>query len=202
MDNAGKYRTEERTAVVIAAAGASLRMGQCKFLLPMKDGRTVLEHVIDAFRHDFIHRIVVVTQARYAASIEALALDDRVEIVSNKAPELERFFSVQLGVLACDQDDYIFIHNADMPLIDKAVIEALHSERDSIAYVAPVNNSKGGHPILINRLIADELFQFPASEQLNNALGFFRRKLVEVTNEGILIDIDDPETYKKLVLSE
>lgn len=202
MDNAGKYRTEKRTAVVIAAAGASFRMGQCKFLMPMKDDRTVLEHVVDAFKHDFIHRIVIVTQASNANAIEVLNLDDRVEIVTNQAPELERFFSVQLGVLACDQDDYIFIHNADMPLVDESVIQSLYQERDEVAYVVPKLNEKSGHPILINRLIADELFKFPASDQLNQVLSYFQRKNVEVTNQGILIDIDDPETYQKFVLSE
>lgn len=184
---------------MILAAGNSSRFGSCKFLMPYRDGKTILETIVQRFEQPFIDEICIVTNAEQADSVRAFHWNEKVQVVLNSAPELERFHSVQIGLNHCPSADYVFIHNADMPEIDSETLSVLHANRSRTHCVVPEFLGRSGHPVLINRNIADHLLSLPSDSNLKTALAIFGRKTVAAEQGGILRDVDTQAEYQLLM---
>ena len=187
-----------RTGAIILAAGNSKRMGQCKFLLPMSNGKSFYENVVQTFLDHGIKDLVVVTQARYSMVLEDLSsqFETKPRLVINNYPEYERFYSLQLGIKALGNIDYCFVHNADSPFVDPASLKLLEQNKHKADYVCPVFNHKGGHPILMNRKTMKHILNSPMTAVLREELTGMTRLSVKVDNPFIAVDIDTPEDYK------
>lgn len=189
------------TGAIILAAGNSKRMGQCKFLLPMSNGKSFYENLVRTFLDHGIKNLVVVTQARYLMVLEDLSLqfETQPKFVVNKYPEYERFYSLQLGIKALGNADYSFVHNADSPFVDLASLDLLELNKQKADYVCPVFNHKGGHPILINKKTMKHMLNSPMTAVLRDELATKTRLSVQVSNPFIAVDIDTPEDYKTYI---
>ena len=188
-------------AALILAAGYSSRMGQFKPLLPL-DGRTVIESSIDTFRNAGITRIIVVTGYE-AAQLQPLLKDPGISAVHNPDYASGMYSSVQAGIRSLPEDiDACFLLPADIPLVRSATIKTIigryESRHPSIIY--PVFRGQHGHPPLIARSLFTEILA-------GNGEGGLRALLqrhevdaseVDVFDEGILLDMDEPEDYERL----
>ncbi len=183
---------------VILAAGNSSRMGKCKFLLPMFNGLTFIENIIQVFTDYGITNIVVVTQDKYISDLEdvCMSFSNKPFFVVNDSPENERFYSLQLGIKALQNSEYSFIHNADSPFIDLQTLELLSLNKNNADYICPVNDNKGGHPILINKSTMKYLLNSPMNANLKEVLSSKQKLNLLVDNKLITVDIDTPEEYK------
>ena len=122
----------------------------------------------------------------------------RSKIIKNNEVEKGRLNSVRLGLNALTNKDFVFIQNIDNPFITQKVIEKLFQNKFENGVTVPTLNSKGGHPILINKTIkADIINNFNPSSTLNDVINKFERKNIEVESECILMNINTPEDYKK-----
>lgn len=184
---------------IILAAGNSVRMGQCKFLLPMTNGLSFFENIIQAFFDFGVNKIVVVTQARYLYSLKNLCKEYKIKpkFVINEFPERDRFYSLQLGIRVLEDVDHCFIHNADCPFIDLPTLDLLILNKDHADYICPEFNGMGGHPILVNKMTIQHLLNSPVNAILKEELKKRTRLNIPVDNELIVVDIDTPEDYKK-----
>lgn len=190
---------KSRISVIILAAGNSDRMGQCKFLLPMANGLTFFENIIQTFSDFGILNIVVVTQAKYLNILQRKCIKNNVKssFVVNNFPEHERFYSLQLGIKALGDSEFCFVHNADSPFIDRSTLDLLVSKKNEADFVCPVFNNKGGHPILLNKDTLNELLMKPMNSNLKDELIARSRLNVMVDSELVTVDIDTPDDYKK-----
>lgn len=182
---------------LILAAGNSSRMGRCKFLLPMSDGVSFIENIVQTFGDYGIKKIVIVTQAKFMTDLTNICtnLKTKPSFVMNEAPEKERFYSLQLGLEELKDCDFCFIHNADTPFVDKIILERLAINKDKADYICPVFENKGGHPILINNATVKHLLASATDGNLKNELKTKQRLNVSVDSELITVDIDTPEEY-------
>ena len=200
---------------IILAAGESRRMGRPKQLLPFGN-QTMLECVIDAFRSPRVDEIVVVLghQAdEIAAKIEGgrglsaptgrgAEAAPTFQIVRNPRYQQGMFTSVQAGLRAQPkQATLVLIALCDQPRLRRETVEKLigQFEKERHKILVPVYGGRQGHPLLFRAAYAKEILAMDASLTLKHFLAAHADDIERMTveDEGVLIDIDDRETYER-----
>lgn len=188
-----------RTGAVIAAAGMSSRMGAFKPL--MKIGEiTIIEQIIITFQRAGIDTIVVVTGNK-AELVEKQVRHMGVSCILNEEYEHTQMLeSAKIGLeyiqMQCDR---VFFVPVDIPLFQVATVTKLLEREEMI--VSPCYRDKGGHPLLLDSQVIDDILEYQGENGLKGALRSKGRSFcrVEVDDPGILYDADTQEDYKKLV---
>jgi molybdenum cofactor cytidylyltransferase len=190
----------ERTSGIILAAGGSSRFGQPKQLLTWR-GQPLIRHVAEVAIEEGLQPVVVVLGAS-ASEIEPVIKELPLRIVINSEwPEgISSSIKAGLQVLPQNCGAAIFFQ-ADQPQIPSELIKLLvetHQKRlDPI--VAPIIRGQRGNPVLF------DASTFPVLLELEGDIGgraLFKRFLprwVEWDDTAILVDVDSPEDYQKLL---
>ena len=200
-------------SAVVLAAGASTRMGQPKQLLPWGDVPMV-RHVARTFAASEACEVVVVVGCRADAVARAVLGDgDRdhgrrapIRIAVNPAWEGGMATSVACGIGAARADAEAFLITlSDHPAVGVDVINALiaaFAQRSSAervrAVIAPVHDGRRGHPVLLSAGLRDELEALGPARTLRDIVNANTDpvwSLVEVSSDGIRIDLDTPSDY-------
>lgn len=185
-------------SVIILAAGKSSRMGKPKFLLNMPDGGSFLENITRQYAEFGCSNIVVVLNNEGIALIKKHAqnLPSQTQTALNPHPEFGRYYSIKTGLKLVNNNN-TFIHNVDNPYANKKVLEQIYDAKSEAEVIKPVNNGKGGHPVLISGKVRDYILQ-----EKNHDINFkeflkrFPAKKVEVKNDTVLLNIN---TYDEFV---
>ena len=192
-------------AGLILAAGESSRMGQDKALLTY-GGRTFLETIISILREADVSRVAVVL-GHHAEEIQrGITLED-VEVVINPEYHRGQTSSLQAGLRALESADLEadVLCLVDHPLISADTVRALVASfrRSGAPVVIPTFQNQRGHPVLIGRALFSEVSSLDPGEGANTVIGRHREatQFVAVSDPGILLDIDDAETYRRLLES-
>jgi molybdenum cofactor cytidylyltransferase len=179
---------------VVLAAGYSSRAGAFKPELDL-GGKTVIERCVDGLA-GVCSRIVVVGGYQIE-KIRAILKDyPQVEVVYNRDYAAGMFSSVKAGALQV-RGERFFITPGDYPLINPAVCQKLLAVDHAI--VIPAFGGRKGHPVLMAGSLAQELRRAADADNLRD---FIRRKgfqILEVEDEGILMDLDTPEDYQRIL---
>ena len=189
-------------AAIILAAGASSRMGKFKPLLPLGN-KTVIEQVVATFLHAGVRdiRVVLGHKARdVIAVLENLAVSWRI----NDDYQSEMFNSIKMGVESLKHDsEAFFILPVDIPLVRSQTLRILmeSSGKDTPQIRYPTFLGERGHPPLIPRQYAGELGRWSGNGGLKRFLEQYDHKSLEVPvfDKGILMDMDTPEQYGRIV---
>jgi molybdenum cofactor cytidylyltransferase len=193
-----------RSFAIIPAAGASRRMGQDKLLLPWR-GRTIVEHVLDAWQSSRVDRVVLIIRP---ADDRLALLGDRhgVDVVVPPAAPAEMKDSVCLGLEHVKRNydphptDAWLLAPADMPRLSTPVIDRLlaayrpHRPQVQVA----VASGRRGHPILLPWSWAADVAGLPDGSGINSLLAAGNLAEVETEDVGIHADLDTPEDYRRL----
>lgn len=198
---------------MIAAAGASSRMGEWKLLLPCR-GATVLEITVRNVLDAGLEAIVV---AGYRADeLEAL-LGGRALVRVVRNPEWETgMASSMLAGLRAARGASIFLMLADLPFAGSDPYRLLADERARRleaglpeAPLAAAFRGKKGHPVLVPRLAALEAAARAAGPagaaggdggSLREAFRSLGGLLpVETGCEGVILDLDTPHDRARLL---
>lgn len=190
------------TGVIILAAGHSNRMGECKFLLPMLQVSlaprlTFFETIVKTYTDFGITEIIVVTQPKHLKELQNLKVKNQFSIhfVLNNQPELERFYSLQLGIKHLVNAEYCFVQNADSPFVDVKTLELLYQNRGKADCISPLFQGKSGHPVMLNKNTLNLLSAANPDSNLKELLQNRRKFKVETENALISVDIDTPSDY-------
>ena len=183
----------ERTALILLAAGRSVRFGERDKLAEPFLGKPLAMHVVTALEE-------VPFAARYAVcAATGVDLGGRgYTVIANDAPEEGQSRSVRLGVAAAaGQDiDAVVIALADMPRVTATQVFRLLDIADGDDDVlASSDGVRARPPALFGKR------HFPALEKLEGDQG--ARDLIMagrhiVTTATELIDIDTPEDLERL----
>ena len=188
--------------MILLAAGNSSRMGECKFLLKTADGITFLEKQLNSALLFPFNKITVVSSLHNYARTDKVCSSlrsDKIEVIINQFPERERFYSIQCGLRHMIGFDHCFIQNADNPELKSLTLYELDSERKNADCIIPVNENKGGHPVLIGKTIIKDLLVAPENSRLDKELEKYSCKRVNVQDNSIHLNIDTPEDYKNYI---
>ena len=192
---------------IILAAGASSRMGRPKAQLLLPGRRTVLSHLMSTLTQAGISRIVVVTRAEHAAAVPDWAAPSALvpEVVVNATPARGQLSSLQTGLRAIgDETPAALVAPVDVPFVRPDTVAALLDawHRTAAPVVRPANAGRHGHPMLIDRLVIDDVLRAPdgAPEGARPVIRRYLSAAVElpVEDEGAYLDMDTPEEYERL----
>ena len=182
----GMITVREKLTVgcLLMAAGNAERFGENKLLCAAIDGRSLIEHALDAIPRERFARVLVVTQY---PEITALAKARGFEMLQNEHPERGQSETIRLGTRALSDCDAICFMVADQPLLRRETlareVDFFSSHRELI--VALGHNGVRGNPCLfparffpellalegdvgggtVIRKHLDELLLFPADER-------------------------------------
>lgn len=190
-------------AGLVLAAGESSRMGADKALLPFR-GSTFIEVIVRNLRAADIERIAVVL-GYHAEEIKHRANLTGVEVTVNANYREGQTSSLQAGLRALQATalEGVLLCLVDHPAVSAEVMRRLcKGYFDSRAPVTiPVFQGRRGHPVVISRVLFQDLLNLKPNEGANAAIReqFSAACWVEIPDSTILLDIDEPEDYERLV---
>jgi molybdenum cofactor cytidylyltransferase len=190
-------------AALILAAGESSRMGKDKASLGF-EGSTFLETILNTLDEAGIERVVVVL-GHHAEQIQRSVNLGATEVVINADYRCGQTSSLQTGLKALESPELeaIILCLVDHPAVSaqtvRRLVDAFCESRASV--VIPTHQGRRGHPVVIGRQLFDELRALGPGAGANTAVRKHREttQFVEVNDPGILVDIDDPESYRRLI---
>ena len=190
-------------AGLILAAGESRRMGRDKALLT-HNGRSFLETIINNLSAAGIEKVTVVL-GHHAELIQRAVILAAVQVVINHNYPQGQTSSLQLGLAAAaaDSPEAVILCLVDHPAISAEVIVKLRERFEATRppVLIPTHKGQRGHPIFISQALFPELLALTPKEAANTVIRKYRdaTQFVEVADPGVLLDVDEPETYRRLV---
>jgi len=196
------------TAAVVLAAGHADRMGSNKLTLPLGSGTVVGRVVATALAA--CDRIIVViglqgqgTKAAVEQTARSLGAEGRLEVVEGVPYDPGMFISVQAGLRRVMGADVVLIFPGDIPL---TLPETAIAVRDAVSagevdVAVPSCDGRRGHPVAISGRCVPELLAMPERSTLRQfmTLHASATKLVRVDDRGMLLDIDTPDEYDRVL---
>jgi molybdenum cofactor cytidylyltransferase len=190
-------------AGLILAAGESSRMGRDKALLTYH-GHTFLDIIILNLRNAGIENIAVVL-GHHAEEIQQAVDLAGVQVVVNRDYRQGQTSSLQAGLAALEEPSLqaVILCLVDHPAIRAEVISKLKDrfEQTRPPVVLPTFQGERGHPVVISRTLLPELLALRSGEGADTVIRKYRdaTQFVEVDDSGILLDVDDPAAYDRLI---
>jgi molybdenum cofactor cytidylyltransferase len=195
---------QNKHAAVILAAGSSLRMGTPKLHLKLPCGNTFFESIVNVFVQFGCREVVVVVNADGMAALEKKESlwPGLLRLVINPHPERGRFYSLQQGLAALESPAPVFMHNVDTPLISREVLEALSNRAGEADYICPSFKGQHGHPVLLSEKATAGVSQTsPPFPNLRDFFNLFEKAVVPVNDANILLNVNDPGAFQKMLQS-
>ena len=192
---------------VLLAAGESRRMGRPKALLPI-DGVRFIDKIVAALRAGQVGRIIVVL-GHAAEEMRRQVRDLPVEILVNEEYPSGQLSSLTAAIRKIQSSpdakniDGVLVHLVDHPYVNadlvKALIDKFYATKKLI--VVPLYRGRRGHPVIFSRKLFGELLAAPLDQGAKSVVHAHREQTLEVQTEeeGVTIDIDTPDAYRKYV---
>ena len=175
-------------------------MGQDKLLLPWQ-GKPLLQHVIDTAAASPLSPLLLVLDPANTSLARRIATGPCRIIACHGTVYSD---SLRAGLAALDEDcDGAMFLLGDQPLVTGGTLAALirSFQAEPRRWVAPAWQGRRGNPVIAPRIWFDRI---SALEGDTGPRGYLkdpetRLQLVTVKDEGVVLDIDRPEEYRKLL---
>jgi|SRR5215204_1432992 len=187
-------------AAILLAAGQSRRMGSFKPLLPFGE-QTVIDSCINYLIEGGAETVVVVVGHR-ADELRRHLRQSSVHFALNPDPRSEMDASIAAGVRALpDAVRAAIISLVDYPAIPSTVVSELIAEwKKGALLVKPTREGRGGHPVLIDLKLREELLTLDSEHGLKGLFDKYKHQVrrLEVNSPYIARDIDTWDDYRDL----
>lgn len=193
---------------LLLAAGQGRRMGGGKQLIPWPppDGSGTL--IGSAFDHLQVACDEMVVVLGYQQQQVEEALSPRAYISVSADPNGEMSDSIQLGLaqaLASKECQCIILQPADHPEVSLQTLGAIIEEasQNEVA-VTPCYQGRNGHPMAIPRSLAQTIVdsEIPAGLSDWFRLNALSRKMIDVQDAAVVVDVDTIEDVQKIITSK
>jgi molybdenum cofactor cytidylyltransferase len=192
---------------VVLSAGESSRMGRPKALLPV-DGVRFIEKIVTALKSTRVAKIIAVL-GHDADEMRRQIGDLPVTMVVNPNYKQGQLSSLVAAINSIQSSkdsasvDGILVHLVDHPYINpdlvNLMIDRFHETKKLI--VVPRYQGRRGHPVIFSSALFAELLAAPLDQGAKTVVHAHRDETLEIDteDEGVTIDIDTPEEYRKHV---
>jgi molybdenum cofactor cytidylyltransferase len=190
---------------ILLAAGASVRMGEPKLMLPLGE-KTIFEVVLASHLASSLGGICVVVPGwlpgfREVAQRHATARLNLLEL-SEPGPMSESLKAGWQWVERAWKPDGVMISLADKPLVAAKTIDLLIERftRGDHEICVPVYAGAWGHPVVLSSRLGPEIMALEGDRGAIDILTADRARVdeVEVDNDGVVIDVDTAEDVDEL----
>ncbi len=188
-----------KTGAVIVAAGMSSRMGGFKPLIKV-GAISMIKRIIANFQQAGIFPIVLVTGYRSDELEKHVSKTGVICVRNNNYMDTQMFDSAKIGfAYIMDKCDRTFFSPVDVPLFTVKTITQLMES--SATVVKPVCKGTEGHPVLLSCDILPSLMSINCIKGLREAITECCHDIsvIEVNDEGVLLDADTDDDYRKLI---
>ena len=189
---------------VVLSAGESSRMGQPKALLRV-EGVSFIENIVTALRSSKVGEIVVVL-GHNADQLRSKISHLPVTVIINreyKEGQLSSLAAALRFLESKENVDGILLHLVDHPFLSPALVDLMIDRfyESKKLIIVPRHQGKRGHPVIFARSLFPELLAAPANLGAKTVVNAHRKDALEIDteNEGVTIDIDTPEEYRRHV---
>ncbi len=198
-------------AALLLSAGESRRMGRPKALLPWPfhygEGATLLAHQIAALKAAGVDRVAVVLGHRaeaLRAAVEPRLPGDLTGISWSVNPHYRqgKTTSIKAGLAALGPEpwDALLLLNVDQPRTAATLGQLLAEHRRGGNLITiPTYQGKGGHPVVLDGSLLEELGEIDEATEGLRALVRRHRdsvRRVAVDAAEVLWDLNTPEQYQ------
>lgn len=189
-------------AVIVLAAGRSQRMGsRNKLLLPI-DGRTIIEHAVEAAVRSSIGPVILVVGAE-GEQIGNVLKRHPIRLITNRAYEEGMASSIRTGVGAAGSTCTGYaICPGDMPRIQSSTFQVLARtlKANPEHIVLPQFEGQTGHPVLFGRRYYRSLLQLEGDVGARSIIvrEMEAVRTVTVLDAGIHRDVDTEDDWRRL----
>lgn len=197
----------DKIHAVILAGGQSKRMGITNKLLAPINGKPMIAITAEAIVASKANTLVTVTGFQ-SKKLEKVLKGLNIELVHNKYFKDGISSSVVTAVKSAPKDcSAILICLGDMPKITVAAINQLIEAFNPIegrAICVPTWQGKRGNPVLWSRQFFSEILTLKGDFGAKELMVKYAELVVEVemTDEGVVIDIDTPEALDSFTSQE
>jgi molybdenum cofactor cytidylyltransferase len=185
---------------ICLAAGASSRMGSPKALLDY-GGIPAVRRSIDVLQRGGCDRVVVVLGSGAESIRKAVPAALKVVVTVNEEWERGRTGSLKAGLLASRDAPGWILLPVDHPLVTPSDVRGLIGawQPGEVPLVRPVHEGRGGHPILLDASLQEELLALGDDEPLRDLLRKYRdREQRTEGSRGTVLNVDTPEDYARV----
>jgi molybdenum cofactor cytidylyltransferase len=202
------FAAHEPVAGIILAAGGSTRYGQPKQLLDWHGQPFILAGVKTALEAG-LSPVVVITGAN-ADQVEGAIKDLPITIKRNEDWQMGQSGSIRVGIQAISKEEskqpgaVIFLL-ADQPQITSSVILALmekHANELQPILAPLVFMEQRGNPVLFDRITFSALMELQGDIGGRSLFSKFHVDYLPWHDDRLLLDVDNPEDYKRLIEDE
>jgi molybdenum cofactor cytidylyltransferase len=195
---------------LLIAAGLSSRMGKFKPLLPYNDEpiiMSVIKKIVQVSNRVFIvtgyrEKEITITVKEY---FQGSQLNEKITFVSNRTFEIGMFSSLQKGLEAGKECDWLLYHFVDQPKLPHKFYNDFISEiNNKFDWIQPSFKDKKGHPVLIKNSLFKNIIEADENSSLKELVNskIVKKKIWDCSYEEILSDIDTPKDYNELLNSQ
>lgn len=196
----GVIKTVEKTAGIILAAGNSKRMGKPKALLNWGGIPFVRACVLQAIAAG-LNPIHIVAGNEYDVILNAVS-DLPVVVVKNHEWQTGQSSSIRAGIKSFTEKvgSAIFLL-VDQPQIPQTLIRQLVTEHSltQASIVLPESGGRRANPVLFDRVTFPDLLKLQGDVGGRSIFSHYPIKAIPWNDEIILLDVDTPEDYDRLV---
>ena len=191
-----------KIAGIILSGGASRRMGSPKALLLFQN-ETFLDRLIRVFSS--VCNPIVVVVGEHADRIRSgIERGGEVLFAVNPDPDRGMLSSLQCGLALVPPDaNAAMFLPVDHPRIALNTVRSVAERflRDRAPVTVPVHLGEHGHPVCIARPVIDELLALPVEAKASDVIHrhVAQTSYVEVVDQAVVTDIDDPAAYADLI---
>ncbi|MEN8130316.1 MAG: nucleotidyltransferase family protein [Pseudomonadota bacterium] len=182
---------------ILLAAGQSTRFGSNKLLHRLTDGTPM---VLASARH--LNTVLTTTIAvidDINNEVAKLLTQEGVQVIENPLASVGMGSSIACGVANNPDAQGWVIALADMPYIPETVIQAVVTGLEQGSdIIAPVYKKLRGHPVGFSARYAQALMQLHTDQGAHSIIQANSDSLVliETTEQGVIVDIDTPESIQ------
>jgi molybdenum cofactor cytidylyltransferase len=191
---------EKKIAGVILSAGDSKRMGQPKALLTIK-GETFLSIIIKNFLEAKFDPVMVILGNNYELIKDTISIKDKIQLFRNPNPEDGQLSSLQYAIKNLPLDCCGIVQAlVDHPRVALSSYNLIfnYSQKYSDKIIIPTNKNRRGHPVYFGKKYFPDILNAPLNQGARYVVEKYSKQvhLLEVEDDGIVIDIDTPEEYQ------
>ncbi|KUO53389.1 MAG: hypothetical protein APF76_09105 [Desulfitibacter sp. BRH_c19] len=191
-----------KLSCIVLAAGKSRRMGSNNKLLLQFKGKELIKHILEKIiKQDFFEIIVV--SGWQSQELEKVLMEYPVKVIYNPKYLEGQSTSLKKALdTISDKTLGAFFVLGDQPLVKEDTIKDLMGKflKNPNCLVAPYYNGKRGNPVVIPRRLFSKLNNLQGDKGARN-LFLDQDNIIklQVEDKGVVLDIDTPEDYEKLL---